>query len=134
MKSQFSFRFANLLMTKVNFGSYRKFGTAGLGLDGSGDRTVGGKCQRHAGAARRTALDGDRAAMPLDELLDQRQAEAGALMLSGKLAVDLLERLEDALEVAGSDSDTGIDNLDQNPAVRLGGDGDADRPVRRREF
>src|SRR3954447_14273400 len=30
MKSQFSFRFANLLMTKVNFGSYRKFGTAGL--------------------------------------------------------------------------------------------------------
>src|SRR3954471_3521775 len=30
MKSQFSFRFANLLMKKVNFGSYRKFGTAGV--------------------------------------------------------------------------------------------------------
>src|SRR3982751_606006 len=30
MKSQFSFRFANLLMTNVNFGSYRKFGTAGV--------------------------------------------------------------------------------------------------------
>src|SRR3954471_3627440 len=30
MKSQFSFRFAKLLMTNVNFGSYRKFGTAGL--------------------------------------------------------------------------------------------------------
>src|SRR4051794_7849671 len=30
MESQFSFRFANLLMTKVNFGSCRKFGTAGI--------------------------------------------------------------------------------------------------------
>src|SRR4051812_28964962 len=33
MKSQFSFYFANLLMINGNSGSYRKFGTAGLGAN-----------------------------------------------------------------------------------------------------
>src|SRR6185369_3096389 len=74
------------------------------------------------------ALGPDPSAMQLDELLADGQAEPGAVGLLGERIVQTLERLEQALEVAGRDADTGVGDgyvqhirlvpdLDEHPAT-----------------
>src|SRR6185436_10172983 len=63
------------------------------------------------------ALDPDLAAVQLDELAGQGQAQAGALVLARVVRSDLAELLEDGLVVLGRDADAGVGDRDLGRAV-----------------
>ena len=69
------------------------------------------------------ALDGDRAAVELDELLDQREADPDAL--ARPRAVDLIEAVEDVRQPIRGDADAGVGDHDLGPraAAVLAGSG-----------
>ena len=61
------------------------------------------------GAARdRDALDIDRAAVQLDQLLHQREADAGAFMGAAARALDAVEALEEARELCRGNAGAGV--------------------------
>ena len=75
---------------------------------------VVGEAHDDAGALGRLALDLERAAVQLDNALHDRQAEAGAFVFAGELAVDLAERRQRDVHVLLVDADAGVadDELD----------------------
>ena len=79
-----------------------------LGLHALGQR------ERHpeAGADPQLAVDVDRAALEVDEVLDDRQAEAGAAVVAGDRVVGLGEGLEQAGASLLGDADAGVDDLE----------------------
>src|SRR5437899_4772708 len=72
------------------------------------------ECER--GALARLAFHPDAAAVQLDELLGQRQAESGAFLLLRVIAPDLAELLEHGLMIFGRDADPGVADRDLEPA------------------
>ena len=65
-----------------------------------------------------SALHADGSSVRLHDVLDDRQAEAGATTAATG-AISLVEAFEDARQVLGSDTDTGIAYLDlMAPSVR----------------
>jgi len=75
-------------------------------------------------------VDVDGAVHHLDEVLAQREAEAGALVAAPRRRVDLREGLEDPPVVAVADADAGVldfehDELPEVDGLAAHGDGDA---------
>ena len=93
----------------------------GAGADPLGRQMAAALGQRHHehGPLARLALGPDRPAVQLHELLDQRQADAGALVGAGPHAFDAVEALEQAIDLAGGDADAGVahDQRDRVAAV-----------------
>src|SRR5262245_50991334 len=58
------------------------------------------------------ALHRDRSPMEADELLDQREADARALVAAGAGAPDPVEPLEDVRQLFRRDSDAGVPDLE----------------------
>ena len=80
-------------------------GVGGL-LGGGGDG--GAERRDERGAPPDLALDANAAAHERGEPLADRQAEAGATVLSSRGRVDLTERLEEPLDAIGRDADAGV--------------------------
>src|SRR4029077_12911232 len=55
-----------------------------------------------------TAVDGDLAADRLDQVLDDREAQAGPPQLPAPRLVDAVEAFEDAGQVVAGDADPGV--------------------------
>src|SRR5262245_36063456 len=73
-----------------------------LGGSGGGGVTGAGQPHREGGAAAQLARHLDRSPVLEDDLLGQRQAQAGALLLGGE------ERVEDLRLVLGGDATAGV--------------------------
>ncbi len=90
------------------------------------------KQRQHDGKRRpgaRRALDADGAAVQLDEVFGQRQADAGASVGAAGRAVDLVEALEDARQRLLGDAGAGVAHADDGLPIRLAaslGHGDHD--------
>src|ERR1041385_5407624 len=105
-------------------------GSCGSGAGGGVGRRHGPDGQREPerGALAGLGLDADAAAVELDDALADGQADAGAGVLVA--AVQALEDLEDAVEVARLDADAVVLDGDAPAArPRLGRDLDAAGPV-----
>src|SRR5512141_14466 len=96
---------------------------------GIGRPLVGCRGERQREMERGTvvlaALGPDPAAVELDELLGDREAEAGAVGLLRERVVEPLERLEQPLEIRLRDADAGVGDGDVQ-RVRLGAHPDED--------
>src|SRR5207302_5405143 len=96
-------------------------------------RPRGEEAEAHHRSAARLALDRELAAVGEDEVLHDRQPEAGPAELTGAGAVDPVEALGDAGQVGGRDADPGIrdPDLDQRgpDAARTHRDAAAGRRV-----
>ena len=66
------------------------------------------------------ALHPDPAAVVLDDLAADRQAEAGALRLVGERVADLLEALEHLRLIRRRDAHAGVDDADDDLAAARG--------------
>src|SRR5207253_496217 len=75
-------------------------------------RPRGEEAEAHHRSAARLALDRELAAVGEDEVLHDRQPEAGPAELTGAGAVDPVEALGDAGQVGGRDADPGIRDPD----------------------
>jgi hypothetical protein len=74
--------------------------------------------EREGAAASDRALDGNVAAELPHESLDDRQPEPGAAVAARCRVVGLLERVEDAIDRAAFDADSGVSHRDaERPAV-----------------
>src|SRR5262249_33338043 len=71
-----------------------------------------GKREPEGASLARDAVDPDRALHGLDEVLDDREAEAGAAHVPRATAVDAVKALEEARQVAGLDAGAGVRHLD----------------------
>jgi hypothetical protein len=86
---------------------------------------VGGPCrgywevQGERAAARRLAVDLDKAAVPAHGVIDDRQPEAAALWSAPEAAVDAIEFAENPLLLAPRDADPLILHTDEDVAVGL---------------
>src|SRR3954468_10463403 len=82
---------------------------------------VTGRGGRDRERERRSAAlvgdDGDAAAVVVGDVADDGEAEAGAARVSGTGAVDAVEPLEDAVEVARRDADAVVAHVELPPAV-----------------
>ena len=58
------------------------------------------------------AIDGDIAADRLDQVLDDREAQAGPAHFAAPGLIDPVKPLEDAREVVARDADPGVGHLD----------------------
>src|SRR5579859_5536950 len=95
------------------------------GVREGGDLALAADRQAHldARALPRAALDADAAAVELDEPLDDRQAETGAVVLARVGAARLEERVAEPREVVGRDADAGVLDREQDVlAVLIGAD------------
>src|SRR4051812_36585838 len=79
------------------------------GVAGGLDRALGDG-EAEGGAVARLRLDPDPAAVALDDLAAERQADAGAGVLVA--GVQALEHAEDALVVLGRDADAVVGDAD----------------------
>src|SRR5262245_52555357 len=70
--------------------------------------TLDREADREAAAPARLALDGQRAAVGVDDRPGDREPEAGTARLPGPRRVEPDERLEDPLGVGRRDADAGI--------------------------
>ena len=68
-------------------------------------------------AARELALHPDGAAVQLDQLLHQRQPDAGALEGAAGLALDAMKALEHPIELVRRNADAGIPDRELDGAV-----------------
>ena len=77
-------------------------------------------------ALARALSTADRAAVQLDQLLHQRQADAGALVGAAARALDAVEALEDVRQLLGGNAGAGVAHrqLDAHCPVLPHGDGD----------
>jgi len=92
------------------------------------------QAQLEARSPARRAVHLDAAAHQLEQLLDQRQADAGAAVLAGGRVVQLLEALEQQRQLLGGDADAAVADR-QLELVMLQGHGDqADAPAGGGEF
>ena len=66
------------------------------------------ECKRKGRAPADLSLDLDPAPVQFDELLGERQPEAGALLLACLVAPHLAELLEDGCPVLGGDADAAV--------------------------
>src|SRR5712692_11089542 len=87
------------------------------------------RCQRDGEVERRTvtdrALDPDLAAMHLNDLLNDREAQAGPGYRLGGAAPDPPEALEDVLDLVRGDAQAGVGHADERkPAVCAGRESD----------
>lgn len=73
--------------------------------------------ERDRGADARRALDGERAALQLDERFRDRQAEPGTAVNPRVAAVDLLEPLERGFDIAGAHADSRVGDGDFHGAA-----------------
>src|SRR3546814_6276354 len=80
---------------------------------------------------RSLRLDGDAAAMQLDQLAADAEAEAAALA-APDAGIGLPERLEQSRQVVGGNAKAGIADLQQDAAVGAGRAADGDMAARRR--
>src|SRR5260370_8037365 len=83
------------------------------------------RCQWNREMERRTmtnrAFDPDLAAMHLNDLLNDREAQAGPGYRLGRAASDPPEALEDMLDLVRGDAQAGVGHADEcKPAVRTG--------------
>ena len=92
-----------------------------LGLGEGGDRS-GRQVDRERAADAERAFDGHAAAMRLHDVLDDRQAQAGAAELAAAGPIDAVEPLEDPREVLGGDAAAAIGDGDQHFVGRRRGD------------
>lgn len=72
------------------------------------DSSVGGQGYSKLRPDTELTLRRNSATVHLDYSLAYRQAESGASMGSGKIAVDLMERSEDQIQVLGRDAKPGV--------------------------
>ena len=71
-------------------------------------RKASGNDDRHGGAFVELALHVHLAAVQADQALDDRQAEAGALVAALIGLAGLEERIADPLQIVGGDADAGV--------------------------
>src|SRR5258706_15887527 len=71
--------------------------------------------ERRAGALG--AGGPDTAAVPFDQMLGDRQAQAGAAVVAGARPIDLIEALEDPRQVIGRDADPAVGDRHQQPVA-----------------
>src|SRR3712207_44053 len=95
---------------------------------GRGYREAEGAAEVGAGARHR-----DRPAVQLDQVADDRQAEAGAAELAARARVRLVEAVPDPIDLVGRHPDAGIDDGDGDQLLALV-DSDRDAAVRRGEL
>src|SRR5437867_738627 len=76
---------------------------------------VAGEGNAERGAAARSALDVDRAAQTIHELLHDVEAEPDAAALARRGGVDLAEHVEDERHLVGRDADPGVGHLEEQP-------------------
>src|SRR5439155_27273736 len=104
---------------------------AGQQVMTAGLRLCNEEVQQDCGASTELALCFDAAAMGLDQVLDDCQAEAGAPFMAGPARVDSIESLEDPRQVIGGDAGAGVaDSHDRVVSNALRGDADAAAPRR----
>src|SRR4051812_30357390 len=72
---------------------------------------VAGERDGEPGAGADAAVDGDLAADRLDQVLDDREAQAGPAELAAARLVDAVEPLEDAGQVVAGDADAVVGDL-----------------------
>ena len=81
-----------------------------------GHPSTGSRSRTMRSAAERRA-DAHRAAVQLGQRLGDREAETGALMALGELALDLLERTSELRQRILRDADAGVDDGDARPSA-----------------
>src|SRR5687768_11430502 len=94
-----------------------------------------GQADGRGGAAALFAVEGEGAAVHLDEGLGYGEAEAGAVVATGEGAVDLAERLERVRNLFRRHADAGVADADQEIAgTAFAHRDDVDVPAGRREL
>ncbi|MNV97474.1 hypothetical protein D3C71_1925990 [compost metagenome] len=77
-----------------------------------------GHAQAQGGADARFAVQADLPAHQLGQPFADRQAQAGAAVAAGGVAVGLVERFEQALLLFGADADAGVGDAQAQQVAR----------------